>query len=81
MDFIFESTDIILFLNEGRLQKAQPTYAFFRDCPKELIKPKVISFIEKLSSFNAYFEKLWRYQPRNISELAKSINNVVQDFS
>ncbi|RAO95174.1 cobalt ABC transporter ATP-binding protein [Mycoplasma wenyonii] len=81
MDFIFESTDTTLFLNEGRLQKTQPTYSFFRNCPKELIKPKVISFIEKLSAFNAYFERLWEYQPRNILELAESIDNLVKNFS
>ncbi|AHC39895.1 cobalt ABC transporter ATP-binding protein [Mycoplasma ovis str. Michigan] len=81
MDFIFESTDQILFLNSGRLQASKPTYLFFRECPKELIKPKVVSFIEKLSSFNSCFEKLWEYQPKNISQLAESINNVVRNFS
>nr|WP_238530715.1 ATP-binding cassette domain-containing protein [Mycoplasma wenyonii] len=81
MDFIFEITDVTLFLNAGRLQRAQPTYSFFRDCPKELIKPKVISFIENLVSCNSYFEKLWEYEPRNITQLAESISNVVGNFS
>ncbi|WP_081475785.1 energy-coupling factor ABC transporter ATP-binding protein [Mycoplasma suis] len=81
MDFILETTDNILFLEDEKLKRNEPTFNFFKDCPDSLIKPKVIQFIENLVRENKKFEGLWSYKPRNIPELALSISNVVQRSS
>ncbi|AGX89108.1 energy-coupling factor ABC transporter ATP-binding protein [Mycoplasma parvum] len=77
MDFILETTDKILFLEDGKLKQNDYTFSFFRNCPSSLIKPKVIQFIENLIRENKVFEELWDYRPKNISELSHSIANVI----
>ncbi|AFO51774.1 cobalt transporter ATP-binding subunit [Candidatus Mycoplasma haematolamae str. Purdue] len=78
MDFILECSQQILYLESGHLKRCEEAYSFFRGCPDTLVKPKVISFVEKLVEENPSFDCLWQLQPRNVNQLAESIVNAVK---
>lgn len=81
MDHVLQLADKVVFLANKKIAAFDEPYKIFTNneilSNSTLIKPKIITTIEKLVTKNSKFEKLYDLKPRTTKELAEGIIKIV----